>query len=306
MSRTVSDESTASEPRPKRSGVVGGLIRTARPRQWVKNVLVLAAPFVGNRISERAVLVEAAIAFVAFCLVASAVYLVNDAIDVEADRAHPTKRNRPIAAGIVPVPLAYAALGGAVPRLARARPWLAGRWRGHRRVRGRAAGLLPWLEAPAGDRPVHRRVRLPAALDRGRRRGAASRCPSGSCWCTAFGSLFMVSGKRYAEILLFENTGAKIRASLTKYSSSYLRFVWATSAAIMIMTYGLWAFEIREGTRSVWPVVSMVPFTVAVLRYAVDVDGGNAGEPEEIALRDRVLQILGASWIATLALSVYL
>jgi decaprenyl-phosphate phosphoribosyltransferase len=118
----------------------------------------------------------------------------------------------------------------------------------------------------------------------------------------------MVSGKRYAEIILFERTGARIRASLTKYSASYLRFVWATSAAIMITTYALWAFEIRQrvGNNSVWAVISIVPFVVAVLRYAVDVDGGNAGEPEDIALRDRVLQILGASWVACLALSVYL
>jgi len=125
---------------------------------------------------------------------------------------------------------------------------------------------------------------------------------------TAFGSLFMVSGKRYAEIVLFERTGARIRASLTKYSASYLRFVWATSAAIMITTYALWAFEIRQrvGTHSVWAVISIVPFVVAVLRYAVDVDGGNAGEPEEIALRDRVLQILGLAWVGCLALSVYL
>jgi decaprenyl-phosphate phosphoribosyltransferase len=118
----------------------------------------------------------------------------------------------------------------------------------------------------------------------------------------------MVAGKRYAEIVLYERTGARIRASLSKYSASYLRFVWATSAAIMIMTYALWAFEIRQrtGTNSVWAVISIVPFVVAVLRYAVDVDGGNAGEPEDIALRDRVLQVLGVSWVACVALSAFL
>jgi decaprenyl-phosphate phosphoribosyltransferase len=124
---------------------------------------------------------------------------------------------------------------------------------------------------------------------------------------TAFGSLFMVAGKRYAEIMLFERTGAKIRSSLKKYSPSYLRFVWATSAAILIMSYCLWAFELRQRAGgSVWPVISMIPFVVAVLRYGVDVDGGNAGEPEEIALRDRVLQVLGASWVITLFMSFYL
>ena len=84
--------------------------------------------------------------------------------------------------------------------------------------------------------------------------------------------------------------------------------MWATSAAIMIMAYALWAFEIRQrtGTNSVWAVISIVPFVVAVLRYAVDVDGGNAGEPEDIAFRDRVLQVLGVSWVACVALSAFL
>jgi decaprenyl-phosphate phosphoribosyltransferase len=76
----------------------------------------------------------------------------------------------------------------------------------------------------------------------------------------------------------------------------------------MIMTYALWAFEIRQrtGTNSVWAVISIVPMVVAVLRYAVDVDGGNAGEPEEIAFRDRVLQVLGVSWVVCVALSAFL
>jgi decaprenyl-phosphate phosphoribosyltransferase len=124
---------------------------------------------------------------------------------------------------------------------------------------------------------------------------------------TAFGSLFMVAGKRYAEIMLFERTGAKIRASLKKYSASYLRFVWATAAAILIMSYSLWAFTLREGAHgSIWPMISMVPFVIAVLRYAVDVDGGTAGEPEEIVLKDRVLQVLGVLWVVTLAATFYL
>src|SRR5581483_3776048 len=83
---------------------------------------------------------------------------------------------------------------------------------------------------------------------------------------TGFGSLFMVAGKRYAEIQLFERTGAEIRASLRRYSSSYLRFVWATSVAVLIMTYGLWAFELHERSGSSWPQISMVPFVVALLR----------------------------------------
>ncbi|MGH3515496.1 MAG: decaprenyl-phosphate phosphoribosyltransferase, partial [Pseudonocardiaceae bacterium] len=69
-----------------------GLVRTMRPRQWVKNVLVLAAPFAGGTIFHLPVVIAVGIAFIAFSLAASGVYLVNDVQDVEADRAHPTKR----------------------------------------------------------------------------------------------------------------------------------------------------------------------------------------------------------------------
>ena len=88
--------------------VARGVLRTMRPKQWVKNVLVLAAPFAGGVLFSAGIAAHLVVAFVAFSLAASGIYLVNDANDVEADRAHPTKRRRPIAAGIVPVPLALA------------------------------------------------------------------------------------------------------------------------------------------------------------------------------------------------------
>ncbi|HYH28906.1 MAG TPA: decaprenyl-phosphate phosphoribosyltransferase, partial [Pseudonocardia sp.] len=111
---------------------------------------------------------------------------------------------------------------------------------------------------------------------------------------------------RYAEMMLAERTGAKIRKSLESYSASYLRFVWALSATVLVTTYSLWAFDIglvRHNT--VWSVISIVPFVIAVLRYSVDVDSGNGGEPEEIALGDRVLQVLAVLWVGTLTLAVY-
>ncbi|HSL07882.1 MAG TPA: UbiA family prenyltransferase, partial [Pseudonocardiaceae bacterium] len=92
----------------RRTNPVAGLVRTMRPRQWLKNVLVLAAPFAGGYLFQLPVLIAVGVAFVAFSLAASGVYLVNDVQDVQADRAHPTKRNRPIAAGIVAPQLALA------------------------------------------------------------------------------------------------------------------------------------------------------------------------------------------------------
>ncbi len=122
----------------------------------------------------------------------------------------------------------------------------------------------------------------------------------------AFGSLFMAAGKRYAELQLAERTGAKIRKSLESYTSSYLRFVWTLSATALVLCYGLWAFERDAMGNTSWFVVSMVPFVIAILRYAVDVDGGLAGEPEEIALKDRVLQLLAVAWIGTIGAAIFL
>ncbi|HVV13591.1 decaprenyl-phosphate phosphoribosyltransferase [Amycolatopsis sp.] len=284
-----------------------GVVKTARPRQWAKNVLVFVAPFTAAQITNGGVLLDALIAFVAFSLVASSVYLINDAVDVEADKAHPTKRNRPIAAGIVPVPVAYAAavvffaVGLGISFLAS--PQLAIVLGVYEAVQlGYCFGLK---HQPVVDLAIVGSGFLMRSIAGGVAAGIVL-----SQWfllVTAFGSLFMVAGKRYAEIMLFERTGAKIRSSLKKYSASYLRFVWATAAAILIMSYSLWAFTLREGAHgSIWPTISMVPFVIAVLRYAVDVDGGTAGEPEEIVLKDRVLQVLGVLWVVTLAVTFYL
>ncbi len=301
------NEPTHSE-RPPRTPlrVARGVLKTMRPKQWVKNILVLAAPFAGGVLFSGGMAAHLVVAFVAFSLAASGIYLVNDANDVAADRAHPTKRRRPIAAGIVPIRLALAiavvllAVAVAVSLLASLQLTIVvGVY-----VAVQLAYCL-WLKhQPVLDICIVASGFLLRAIAG----GAATGIPL-SQWfllSAGFGSLFMVAGKRYAEMMLAERTGAKIRKSLESYSASYLRFVWALAATVLIMTYSLWAFQIREAHHSsVWSVISIVPFVVAVLRYAVDVDSGNGGEPEEIALGDRVLQVLAVAWVATLTFAVY-
>ncbi len=284
------------------SNLLTGIIKALRPRQWVKNLLVFAAPLASlggtDTYDYRTVMAKVSVAFVVFCMAASSIYLVNDARDVEADRAHPTKQYRPIAAGVLPVGMAY---GIAV-------------------VLAAASLAISWWVTPhlALVMAVYLVIQLAycfglkhqAVLDisilssgfliRAIAGGVAGGIPL-SQWfllVMAFGSLFMAAGKRYAELQLAQRTGAKIRKSLENYTSTYLTFVWTLSATAVVVCYGLWAFE-RDGTTGSWFVISMVPFTVAILRYAVDVDGGMAGEPEEIALRDRVLQLLALAWIGT-------
>ncbi|MSZ24645.1 MAG: decaprenyl-phosphate phosphoribosyltransferase, partial [Actinobacteria bacterium] len=95
---------TDTAPRPS---LLGGIVRELRPKQWIKNVLVFAAPVAAGLFDNRDTDLHALGAFGCFCAAASATYLLNDAMDLESDRRHPVKKNRPIAAGIVPVGLAY-------------------------------------------------------------------------------------------------------------------------------------------------------------------------------------------------------
>src|SRR5215218_8710155 len=92
------------EPAPpvaRRTSPALGLVRAMRPKQWVKNVLVAAAPGAAGVLTQADSLGKVALAFVSFCLVSSASYLFNDVGDIEEDRRHPTKRERPIAAGVI-------------------------------------------------------------------------------------------------------------------------------------------------------------------------------------------------------------
>jgi decaprenyl-phosphate phosphoribosyltransferase len=303
---------TTTSPAPPEQAVrtplssVGGLVKAARPRQWLKNVLVLAAPLASADLVRLAVWEKVGLAFAAFCLAASAVYLLNDVVDVAEDRVHPVKRHRPIAAGLVPVRLAVGVAAGlflaalAVSALASVQLLIV--------VVVYIGVQLGYCFGLKHQPVIDICIVASGFLIRAIAGGAAAHIPLSQWFLLAagFGSLFMVAGKRYAEFELAARTGAKIRRSLDRYSASYLRFVWTLSATVLIMTYGLWAFEIRAAHHnSVWSVISIVPFVVAVLRYAVDVDGGNGGEPEEIALGDRVLQVLAVLWLCALVIAVY-
>ncbi len=98
-SHTTSPEASPSPPAALRRSPPVALLAAARPRQWIKNSLVLAAPAAAGLLTHPSALAKVALAFASFCLVASGGYLLNDVGDAEADRRHPRKRHRPVAAG---------------------------------------------------------------------------------------------------------------------------------------------------------------------------------------------------------------
>lgn len=279
------------------------MLTALRPRQWAKNLLVLAAPLAAGRLLDPEILRPTLGALVAFCLASSAVYLVNDVLDREADALHPTKSRRPIASGRLTPNTAYG-VAGALAMLSLACASYVGR-----ELVILVAGYIAlqvvysvWLKhEPVLDLMVITTGFLMRAVAG----GVASHLPI-SQWfllVAGFGSLFVVAGKRYSELHVL-GAGAATRRSLVRYTDTYLRFVWSMAAASCLMSYSLWAFEEGRADRMPWHALSIAPLLTGLLRYAVDIDSGRAGEPEEIIWGDRQLQAIGVAWLALVLLGV--
>ena len=281
-------------------------MRTARPKQWVKNVLVFAAPAAAGVLDQRDALLKSLVAFVAFCLAASGAYFLNDASDAEADRLHPMKCHRPVAAGDLSVNMARGiAIGLILGSLLIAAPVNGGK------LSGVIAGYLAvtiayslWLK----HEPVIDIAAVAAGfVFRAIAGGVATGVPLSNWFLivAGAGSLFMVTGKRHAEQVELGSASESHRSTLADYSDAYLRYVRSVSSGVMLTAYCLWAFESASATGdTTWFRLSIVPFVLAVLRYALVVEQGGGGAPEEVVLGDRVLQLLGFLWVVTFALGV--
>lgn len=278
--------------------MTSGVLALVRPKQWVKNLLVVTAPLAAGSLLHPAVAARTAVAFLALVLASSATYCLNDVLDSEADAQHPTKRNRPIPSGRVSrrtalalaVVLAAAALAVAWPGSLR---WV---------VLAYLAFTVTYSTVLKHQPVIELALVSGGFVLRAIAGGAATGIPL-SQWfliVAGFGSLFMVSGKRLSEAIWAESAGAVVRRSLTHYPLSYLRMLIGTSAAVTIAAYCLWAFQTGEGTDgSAWTTLSIVPFVLALLRYALDTDHGRVEEPEEVVLHDRTLLALGVLWLLT-------
>jgi decaprenyl-phosphate phosphoribosyltransferase len=289
--------------------VTRGLLRTARPRQWIKNVLVFAAPGAAGVLDDWPALGYTLLAFVSFCIAASGVYLWNDSLDVQADRLHPTKRFRPVAAGVVSVRTAQVA--GTVAIIA-SLAVAAGttRWKTVAVVAVYVALTITysaWLKHVA----VLDIVAIASGFVLRAAAGAAAVAVPMSQWfvlCTVFGSLFIVTGKRYAELRELGGGAAAVRTTLAEYSVGFLRIVLTVSLGAALVSYCQWAFETSETSQDDLPFyeLSIVPMLTALLRYALVLEQGRGAAPEDVFASDRILQLLGLAWVVIYGLGVYL
>ncbi|WP_285732193.1 decaprenyl-phosphate phosphoribosyltransferase [Nocardiopsis sp. ATB16-24] len=296
-----------------RHGVLGraaALLRACRPRQWLKNLLVLAAPAAAGALTRPETAATCLAVFVLFCVAASGTYLLNDAHDVHRDRAHPRKRHRPVASGDLPVPVAVTA-GSVLCVAAPSASLLLDDIAPSLLLTGYVLLTLAYTHR-LKDLVVVDLVAVAAChVLRAVAGGVAVGVPLTSWFVivVSLAALLVVVGKREAELRAggVGDEGAEaIRPALRGYTTDYLSQTRSMASGAMIVTYCLWALDQGDGPLTLFHAVSIVPFIMLVLRYNLLVSRGVGEEPEEIALRDRPLQLVLVALVTLVGLGIYL
>ncbi|MFB2894445.1 decaprenyl-phosphate phosphoribosyltransferase [Aerosakkonemataceae cyanobacterium BLCC-F50] len=284
-----------------------------RPRQWTKNLVVFAAPLFAFSINLETIL-GSLLAFALFCAASSSFYLLNDIVDVEADRKHPVKCKRPIASGEVSIPVAIVMaiilLGGAVII-----GWTRSRWLG--------ATIISYaLLQVAYNLKLKRTVILDVVaiamgfVFRAYAGGAATGIPL-SPWfllCTAMLALFLGVEKRKAELRLIKIRGGKTRAVLRRYSFGLLDRMESVVTNGAILTYAIWSSGPQvNGASTPWMMLTLPFVMYGIFRYQLLSDpeeiarrtegveegdvGGQSERPEEVLLKDRPILLTVLGWV---------
>jgi decaprenyl-phosphate phosphoribosyltransferase len=280
---------------------------TMRPKQWVKNLLVIAAAGAAGALGHDDVPVRVGLAFVAFCMLASGIYAINDVRDADEDRRHPRKRFRPVAAGelspraAVRLGLALMVLGVVLCGLIA--PLLAVVGAGYLALSlsytlvWRHLLLLDIIAIGGGFvlRAVAGGVASPVTLSR---------------WfllVVSAASVFVAAGKRNAELRRTSLSAltAGRRRVLEGYTETRLRLILIGSAGVAVVAYVVWAFQLPDIDGIPWRPLTVIPFAAGIARYGQLVRRGRGESPEELLFGDHLLQLAGAIWLVLFVLAVH-
>jgi len=295
----------STTPRPS---VAASLFRALRPAQWTKNLIVFAALLFGERLFDPEAALAALLAFVAFCGLSGAVYLVNDVRDRDADRQHPVKRRRPVAAGELPVPTAVAAAGGIGVAALAVAAWLGTAFFAH------AAAYLALQGAYSFG--LKRQVILDVLsiaigfVLRASAGGVAVGVPV-SQWlllCTILLALFLALAKRRHEITLLGDAALTHRAILGEYTPYLVDQMMAVVTASTLMGYAFYAVSPETAERFGTPWLGLtIPFPLyGIFRYLYLVHRrSQGGSPTELLLADRPLLLCVALWAVAVTVIIY-
>ncbi|HSG26806.1 MAG TPA: decaprenyl-phosphate phosphoribosyltransferase [Anaerolineales bacterium] len=282
------------------------LIKAMRPRQWIKNVLIFAAVVFDRKIGFPPALLSTIAGVGLFSLIASAIYLINDISDLEADRNHPTKKNRPIASGMLPIPIArftaILLLAVALPLAYLLAPEFALICLGYFILN---ISYSLWLKhIPLIDVLVLASfyvLRVAAGV-------TIIHVERFSPWlyiATTFLALFLGIGKRRAELLNGQKSN-NTRRVLSSYTLTYLDQLIMIVLTITIVTYSLYTFFAPNLPENQVTMLT-IPFVIyGVFRYLFLIQVEGRGEaPEEIILTDRPFQVNLILWTIAILLIFY-
>ncbi len=284
------------------------LLRTMRPKQWAKNVFLLAAIVFDRKLTNSDAMLNTILGIIVFSLVASVVYIINDIADADADRQHPIKRERPIAAGKLPLQVAWAA---AILLLLVSFPvaiWLSpafafiallylilnlfySKWLKH--VVLLDIILLASLYV----------IRVAAGV-------ALIDVVRFSPWIyifTTFLALLMGTGKRRAELSEIADGPNAQRRVLDGYTLSFLDQLITLASGMTIITYSMYTFSAPNVPEN-HAMMLTIPFIIyAIFRYQYLLQvKGTGSAPEELVLADRPLQLAIALWGLTVLVVFYI
>jgi len=295
------------------------LFRSMRYRGWTKNLLVFGALFfVPGAIAVPMAFGRAILAFIAFSLLASGMYVINDIADIDRDRLHPEKKNRPIASGKIPIPVAVF-------------------WAAFLVIMG--LGIAAWLdrtpfEVPHFVRNMHLNnsvfltlvsyLVLTVFYNLGLKRvpildvliiatGFVLRAVAGAAvlnveisqWlllCTLLLSVYLALAKRRGEILQLGTNASDHRENLAEYSIPLIDQLLAITAATNIISYSLYTF-LADSSRGTYLMATIPMVIFGVFRYqALVTIKGEGANPDEILLKDRAIQIDILIWLIAVIL----
>lgn len=284
------------------------LWRSLRPKQWIKNGFVFAALVFDGQLTHGPALARTTLGFLMFCLASSAIYLVNDIRDIEEDRAHPTKRNRPLPSGQISIRtawLAAALLGlGAVYgsfRLGDEFGWIVLAYILLFLIYSFRLKHVPILDVFAIAAGFVLRVGGGVALI------TVERFSPWLYVCTTLLALYIGFGKRRAEIQLLSDAAGQHRRVLDGYTLKYLDYLIVIVSGATIMAYSLYTFS-AENLPSNHLMMLTVPFVMyGIFRYLwlIQVED-SGGAPDEVILTDRTLQATVVLWAAAAVAVLYL
>jgi decaprenyl-phosphate phosphoribosyltransferase len=284
-------------PRTSR-GLLVAALQAVRPRQWPKNLLVFTAPLAGATLGRSDGFGYALLAFVAFTAASSAVYVVNDLLDVDRDRRHPTKCLRPIASGRLPRRAALVLAAGclvvsALVTVAIGEPWLAvviGAYIAISFLYSMSLKHLPGIELT---------VVASGFVLRALGGAVATHVPPSGWFLTvcSLGALMVAIGKRYTELSSLGEEAIAHRPVMRWYSLGRLRAAQRAASVIMLAAYLFWALSEHDPWMRAWHAASVVPLGLALIRFD-RLTGLAEGRPvEDLIVRDPMMICCELTWL---------